>query len=109
MPATVSADLSRLGQGARLHAGKVFRRKDLAASLPSVDRELGRALKAGLEQPEPLWGAGLLLFAVLLLEPFGLRWKLRFLRRLQTLSDQRGGIHVSFYDANDAPISRTQG
>lgn len=48
MPATVSADLSRLGQGARLHAGKVFRRKDLAASLPSVDRELGRALKAGL-------------------------------------------------------------
>ena len=48
MPATVSADLARLGQGARLHAGKVFRRKDLAASLPSVDRELGRALKAGL-------------------------------------------------------------
>lgn len=48
MPATASADLSRLGQGARLHAGKVFRRKDLAASLPSVDRELGRALKAGL-------------------------------------------------------------
>lgn len=48
MPATVSADLSRLAQGARLHAGKVFRRKDLAATLPSVDRELGRALKAGL-------------------------------------------------------------
>lgn len=48
MPATVSADLSRLGKGARLHAGKVFRRKDLAASLSSVDRELGRALKAGL-------------------------------------------------------------
>lgn len=42
---------------------------------------LARALKAGLEQPEPLWGAGWLLFAVLLLEPFGLRWKLRFLRR----------------------------
>lgn len=48
MPATVSADLSRLAKGARLHAGKVFRRRDLAASLPSVDRELGRALKAGL-------------------------------------------------------------
>lgn len=48
MPATASADLSRLGQGAPLLAGKVFRRKDLAASLPSVDRELGRALKAGL-------------------------------------------------------------
>ena len=48
MPATVSVDLSRLAQGARLHAGKVFRRKDLAATLPSVDRELGRALKAGL-------------------------------------------------------------
>lgn len=42
---------------------------------------LARALKAGLEQPEPLRGAGALLFAVLLLEPFGLRWKLRFLRR----------------------------
>ena len=50
MPATVSADLSRLGQGARLHAGKVFRRKDLAASLPSVDRELGRALMASASQ-----------------------------------------------------------
>lgn len=48
MPATVSADLSRLGKGAGLHAGKVFRRKDLASTLPSVDRELGRALKAGL-------------------------------------------------------------
>lgn len=48
MPATVSADLSRLGKGAKLHAGKVFRRKDLAVSLPSVDRELGRVLKAGL-------------------------------------------------------------
>ena len=53
MPTTVSADLSRLGQGARLHAGKVFRRKDLAASLPSVDRELGRALKAGLVRRPP--------------------------------------------------------
>jgi hypothetical protein len=48
MPASVSADLSRLGKVTRLHAGKVFRRKDLAGSLPSVDRELGRALKAGL-------------------------------------------------------------
>ncbi len=48
MHTTISADLSRLGNGAQLHAGKVFRRKDLAASLPSVDRELGRALKAGL-------------------------------------------------------------
>jgi hypothetical protein len=28
-------------------AGKVFRRKDLADELPSVDRELGLAVKAG--------------------------------------------------------------
>ena len=48
MPATTSTDFSRLDQGVALHAGKVFRRKDLAASLPSVDRALGRALKAGL-------------------------------------------------------------
>lgn len=48
MPAIVSADFSRLDKGARLHAGKVFRRKDLAGSLPSVDREQGRSLKAGL-------------------------------------------------------------
>ena len=42
---------------------------------------LAGALKAGLAQPEPLRGTGALLFAVLLLEPFGLRWKVRFLRR----------------------------
>ena len=42
---------------------------------------LARALKAGLEHPEPLWLPGFLLLAVLLLEPFGLRWKVRFLRR----------------------------
>ena len=42
---------------------------------------LARALKAGLAQPDPMWGAGFLLFAVLLLEPVGLRWKMRFLRR----------------------------
>lgn len=48
MPATVSVDLSRLVKGARQHASKVFRRRDLAASLSSVDRELDRALKVGL-------------------------------------------------------------
>ena len=42
---------------------------------------LAKALKAGLAREEPLWGPGILLLAVLLLEPFGLRWKLQFLRR----------------------------
>ena len=42
---------------------------------------LARALKEGLARPEPLWGPGGLLLAVLLLEPVGLRWKIRFLRR----------------------------
>ena len=42
---------------------------------------LARALKAGLERPEPLWIPGVLLLAVLLLEPLGLRWKVLFLRR----------------------------
>ncbi len=42
---------------------------------------LARALQAGLARPEPLWLPGGLLLAVLLLEPFGLRWKLQFLRR----------------------------
>ena len=31
-----------------LRAGQVFRRKDLAADLPAVDRELARAVEAGL-------------------------------------------------------------
>lgn len=48
MPATVSVNLSRLVKGARQHASKVFRRRNLAASLSSADRELDRALKAGL-------------------------------------------------------------
>jgi hypothetical protein len=48
----------------------------LAAAPP-----LARALKAGLAGSEPLWGPGGLLLAVLFLEPLGLRWKLRFLRR----------------------------
>lgn len=42
---------------------------------------LARALKAGLAAPDPLWAPGFLLLAVLLLEPVGLRWKLKFLRR----------------------------
>lgn len=42
---------------------------------------LARALRAGLAGSEPLWGPGILLLAVLLLEPLGLRWKLLFLRR----------------------------
>ena len=42
---------------------------------------LARALKAGLAEAETLLWPGLLLLAILLLEPFGLRWKLRFLRR----------------------------
>lgn len=42
---------------------------------------LAQALKDGLARPEPLWGPGFLLLAVLLLEPFALRWKVRFLRR----------------------------
>ena len=35
-----------------LRAGQVFRRKDLVADLPSVDRELGRAVAAGLVHRE---------------------------------------------------------
>ena len=42
---------------------------------------LARAMKEGLENPEPMWGVGLLLWAVLLLEPVGAFWKVRFLRR----------------------------
>ena len=42
---------------------------------------LARALRAGLAAAEPLWGPGILLLAVLFLEPLGLRWKMRFLRR----------------------------
>lgn len=42
---------------------------------------LARALKTGLAQPEPHWLPGFFLLAVLLAEPFGLRWKLQFLRR----------------------------
>ncbi|MGD9612862.1 MAG: hypothetical protein AB7V22_08150 [Kiritimatiellia bacterium] len=42
---------------------------------------LARALQAGLAGNEPLWLPGFLLLAVLALEPLGLYWKLRFLRR----------------------------
>lgn len=42
---------------------------------------LAGAMKEGLESPEPLWGVGLLLWAILLLEPVGAFWKVRFLRR----------------------------
>ena len=42
---------------------------------------LARALKMGLAAEEPLWAPGILLLAVLMLEPLGLYWKMRFLRR----------------------------
>ena len=42
---------------------------------------LARALKAGLAAEEPLWLPGILLLAVVLIEPLGLHWKMRFLRR----------------------------
>ena len=42
---------------------------------------LARAMKAGLASSEPMWGVGLVLLAVLLLEPVGAFWKVRFLRR----------------------------
>ena len=42
---------------------------------------LARAMKEGLASSEPMWGVGLLLWAVLLLEPVGAFWKVRFLRR----------------------------
>ena len=42
---------------------------------------LAQALRAGLAAEEPLWLPGLLLLAVLLIEPLGLHWKMRFLRR----------------------------
>lgn len=42
---------------------------------------LARALKAGLAEAGAIWWPGLLLLLVMLAEPFGLRWKLQFLRR----------------------------
>ncbi len=42
---------------------------------------LSRVLKAGLAAEEPMPWPGVLLLAVLLVEPVGLRWKLQFLRR----------------------------
>ena len=42
---------------------------------------LARALKVGLAADEPLWIPGFLLLAAMALEPVGLVWKLRFLRR----------------------------
>lgn len=42
---------------------------------------LAGALKSGLAAEDPLWGPGILLLAVLMLEPLGLYWKMRFLRR----------------------------
>ena len=42
---------------------------------------LARAMKEGLASPEPLWGVGLVLCAVVMLEPVGAFWKVRFLRR----------------------------
>lgn len=42
---------------------------------------LARALRAGMADPEPLWLPGILVLAVLLAEPTGLFWKMRFLRR----------------------------
>ena len=42
---------------------------------------LARAMKEGLASPEPMWGVGLLLWAVLMLEPVGAFWKVKFLRR----------------------------
>ena len=42
---------------------------------------LARALKSALADPQPVRWPGVLLLAVLLLEPLGLRWKVLFLRR----------------------------
>lgn len=42
---------------------------------------LARALKSALADPQPMVWPGVLLLAVLLLEPLGLRWKILFLRR----------------------------
>lgn len=68
---------SAIRDGIRSHAAAAgFYLYALFAAPP-----LARALKAGLAEPEPLVWPGLLLLAVLFLEPFGLRWKLQFLRR----------------------------
>lgn len=48
MQAAKNPDLSRFEKSFKLRAGKVFRRKDLAATHPSVDRELDRFVRAGL-------------------------------------------------------------
>ena len=42
---------------------------------------LARGLKAGMEGTDPVWWPGVVVLTVLALEPFGLRGKLRFLRR----------------------------
>jgi hypothetical protein len=42
---------------------------------------LARALREGMADSEPMWIPGILLLAVLLAEPVGLYWKMRFLRR----------------------------
>ena len=42
---------------------------------------LAHALKSALADPQPVRWPGVLLLAVLLLEPIGLRWKVLFLRR----------------------------
>lgn len=42
---------------------------------------LARALKSALAESQPVYWPGVLLLVVLVLEPFGLRWKLQFLRR----------------------------
>ena len=62
-----------IGQHAVLAAFYLF----VLAGAPA----LARALRAGLAADAPLWGPGLLLLLVLFLEPLGLCWKLRFLRR----------------------------
>lgn len=47
MKTRTSADFPRSDKGFGLRAGTVFRRRDLAPSLPAVDRALSDALKAG--------------------------------------------------------------
>ncbi len=67
---------------------------------------LARLLRAGLDRPDPLWLPGALLALLLLVEPFGLVWKIRFLRRRnrETGWTPAGGMLPVFATAGIAHI-----
>lgn len=62
---------------------------------------LAEMLKGGLSSPEPQWLPGIILLGVVLLEPVGLHWKLRFLRRRNQENgfEPQGSMAGIFYTA----------